>query len=395
MPFWPARAGIPATYPRLDGDAQCEVAVLGGGVTGALAAHALIQRGHDVLVLEASDVAAGSTAASSGLLLYETDASLETLADEIGPSSAVRVYRLGLDAIAQIEALQSAIGVPCGFARRPALYVASTRRHVPALRREFEARRDGGFDVEFLSASEIGARYALRAPAAILSRGCAEIDAYRFTHAVVAAAHRGGARVFARTTVKRLRQDRRGFVLETTAGFRVGARKVINAGGYAGAERVGRTTGRLASSWAVVTEPLRTFPGWPDRCLIWETARPYFYARTTDDGRVLAGGGDEPSAARQARPRVLARKTQELLTRTRRMFPDLEIRPDFSWAATFATTDDSLPFIGPSRRAPNLIHVLGYGGNGITFSMIGAGIAADIIAGRPRPDGGLFDLTRS
>ena len=364
-PFWPARDGIPATYPRLDGDVQCEIAVLGAGITGALAAHCLAQRGHDVIVIDAADAAAGSTAASSGLLLYETDASLTELATRIGMAAAVRVYRLGLEAIKAIESLHEAVATPCGFARRPALYLASTRRDARPLAIEFELRRRAGFEVDFLSTTDIGAGYSFRAPAAIRSHGCAEIDAYRFTHAVLATAQRGGARIYARTPVTRLREERAGFVLETAARRRIGARFVINAGGYSAADRVPRRAGRLNSSWAFVSEPVRTFAGWPDRCLIWETARPYLYARTTDDGRVLAGGEDEPLAGRHARPKLMDRKIRRLAARMQNMFPELCVRPDFCWAATFARTGDSLPFIGRSRSSARLIHVLGYGGNGI------------------------------
>ena len=392
--FWPARDGIPATYPRLDGDVQCDVAVLGAGITGALVAHRLVQRGHDVAVIDGRDPASGSTAASSGLLLYETDASMTQLAGRLGLPAAIRVYRLGVDAITEIETLHDAIGVPSGFARRPAIYLASHARDAAPLAIEFEQRRRAGFDVEFLSAAAISGEYAFRAPAAIRSRGCAEIDAYRFTHAVLAAAQRGGARIYGRTPVTRIREERAGFRLDTERRCRVGARAVVNAGGYDGAFGPRRSTVQVGSSWVFASEPVRAFTGWPDRCLIWETARPYFYARTTEDGRVLAGGGDERSATRHASPRVMNRKVRRLAARTQDMFPEIVVRPDFCWGATFARTTDSLPFIGRSPASPRLIHVLGYGGNGITFSMIGARIAAQLIEGVEAPDAELFALHR-
>ncbi|HEX5215527.1 MAG TPA: FAD-dependent oxidoreductase [Vicinamibacterales bacterium] len=394
-PFWPARDGIPATYARLDGDVQCEIAVLGAGITGALVAHRLVQRGHDVIVVDAADVAGGSTAASSGLLLYETDVSLTALAGRIGTPAATRIYRLGLEAIDEIESLHDALGTPCGFSRRPALYLASTRRDARRLAIEFELRRRSGFELDLLSATDIGARYSFSAPAAIRSHGCAEIDAYRFTHAVLATAQRGGARVYARTAVTRRREERAGFVLETAARRRIGAQFVINAGGYSSAGRRTARSVRVNSSWAFVSEPVRAFAGWPDRCLIWETARPYFYARTTDDGRVLAGGEDEAPADGHARSKLMDRKIRRLAARMQGMFPEIRVHPDFCWAATFARTADSLPVIGRSRSSERLIHVLGYGGNGITFSMIGARSAVRLIEGRRDPDAGLFAVDRA
>jgi glycerol-3-phosphate dehydrogenase len=42
-PFWIVRDGLLATYPRLKRDRRCDVAVIGGGITGALVAHRLVR----------------------------------------------------------------------------------------------------------------------------------------------------------------------------------------------------------------------------------------------------------------------------------------------------------------------------------------------------------------
>ena len=64
---------------------------------------------------ETADVAAAST----GLLLYETDTSLSELAGLGGLGAGVRSYQIGRDAIDRIEELCETVGDPCGFARRP------------------------------------------------------------------------------------------------------------------------------------------------------------------------------------------------------------------------------------------------------------------------------------
>ena len=136
------------------------------------------------------------------------------------------------------------------------------------------------------------------------------------------------------------------------------------------------------------------FPGWPDRCLIWETRRPYLYLRTTDDGRVLAGGEDGPCAECHRSARWLRTKTARLAARVRRMFPALPFEVAFAWAGTFATTDDGLPFIGEADERPGVWFALGYGGNGITFSVIAARLIADAYAGRSNPDAAIFAFDR-
>ena len=44
---------------------------------------------------------------------------------------------------------------------------------------------------------------------------------------------------------------------------------------------------------------------------------------------------------------------------------------DFSWAGTFGETVDGLPYIGAHPDFPHSYFVLGFGGNGISFSAIG------------------------
>ena len=393
-PFWPVRDGLPATYPALRQAASAEVAIIGAGVTGALVAHALVQDGADVIVIDRDDVASGSSAATSGLLLYDTDASLRELTAAVGAKQAGRVYTLGLAAIDHIEALTRVLDHPCGFARRPSLYLASKRRHVAALREEYRRRLDLGLEVTFLSSADLSARYSFAAPGAILSGGTAEIDCYRFTHCLLAAAARRGARIYDRTAVTRIERRGHGFTLEIDRAHPLRASHLVCATGYDVTLKLRQSPGRLASTWAFVSEPLDGFDGWSDRCLIWETSRPYLYVRSTDDGRLLAGGEDEPYPYRHRRRTTFAAKTARLLKRTREMFPRLNIEPAYSWSGTFATTKDGLPFIGQVREHPGVWFALGYGGNGITFSVIAAHLLRDLVAGRTNADADLFAFGR-
>ena len=88
-PFWPVNDGLLATYPRLTSDTSCDVAVIGGGITGALVAHHLVEAGLDTIVIDRRDVGWGSTAASTALLQYELDTSLADLTRDVGEERAL------------------------------------------------------------------------------------------------------------------------------------------------------------------------------------------------------------------------------------------------------------------------------------------------------------------
>lgn len=82
--------------------------------------------------------------------------------------------------------------------------------------------------------------------------------------------------------------------LTTATGAAVFAEHVIYAIGYEPEELYGQfIKSSINRTYAIVTEPQSDIKKWYKNHLIWETARPYFYMRTTPDGRVIAGGLDE------------------------------------------------------------------------------------------------------
>ncbi len=390
--FWPRKNGLIAVYPPLERDERCDVAIIGAGITGALVAHRLTEANCDVVLLDRNDVGMGSTAASTGLLQYETDTSLGELAAQLGVERAVRSWRLGLKAIDDIETLCP--DSTCGFARRPSVYLASTRWDVRRLKAEHALRAAHGFDVVWLDRSEIAARFGFKDYGAIQSRGDAEVDPYQLTHKVLDEASRRGARVYDRTDVIKVRDDRNGVTLTTNRGRTVRARRMVVAAGYEVARQLRQDRGHLHSTWAFVSEPLSDLSWWPDRCLIWETRRPYLYLRTTVDGRVMVGGEDEPWSSRHENTRLLVRKTERLLKGFSRLFPKVHVEVAYAWAGVFGTTPDGLPYVGTLPTHPQTCFALGYGGNGITFSVVAAELIRDWWTGRPNPDAALFGFDR-
>ena len=67
----------------------------------------------------------------------------------------------------------------------------------------------------------------------------------------------------------------------------------------------------------------------------------------------------------------------------------------FAWAGTFAETEDGLPFFGShEQHGPRVLFAMAYGGNGITYSLIGAEILRDQLLGKPHPCAALFGFGR-
>jgi glycine/D-amino acid oxidase-like deaminating enzyme len=394
LPYWPLRNGRLGTYPALDRDEAADVTIIGAGITGALAAYELTRAGANVVVVDKRDVASGSSAATTGLLLCETDTSLLELSNHVGEAAAARAYHLGIEAISRIESLTVSLADSCGFARRSSLYLASTRDAARMLEREYALRRKHGIGVALLDSAAIHRKWGIEAPNALYSHG-GEIDCYRFAHRLLAAARERGARIYDRTAVDDLRVEGTEMMVLIEGGHRIRSRWVAAATGYEAARHIPPPKTHLSSTWAFVSESLDSRVPWPERSLIWETARPYVYARTTDDNRILVGGEDEPYAEGHEDPHLLERKTARLASRVRELFPGLKFRVAYAWAGTFGWTADGLPLIGPSPDNPRLWFSLGYGGNGITFSVIAARLLRDAYLGHPSSDAAIFALDRA
>lgn len=391
------RDGLPAAFPPLTKNTGCDVAIIGGGISGALLAVALAEAGLDIVLLDRREVAHGSTAGNTGLMLYELDEMLHRLAGRYGRVVAERVFHRSREAIDTLEHQVRRQRLECGFERKASVYLAATRRHVPRLRREFEARRTAGLDVAWWPRSRIAEESSLPHAAAIVSPGAAQLDPYRFTYGALRAAEQAGARIHDRTSVLRHALRRGAIELTTSRGARVRARQLIVATGYEAGKFLPRRYGDLHSTFALISEPVGEggFDGWPaKRAVIWDTGDPYLYLRTTSDGRAIIGGGDEPFRDPRARDRLLGVKAARLQRQFRRLFPRIPLEVATAWAGTFGVTRDGLPFIGQHPGVPHTWFALGFGGNGTTFSVIAADIIRAGILGGRDPDAELFGFER-
>lgn len=393
--FWPIRDGLVQSFPALDSDVQCDVAVIGGGITGAMAAFHLVEAGLDTVLIDRRDVGGGSTSASTGLLQYEIDTDLADLIDLVGKRDAERSYQLCLEAIGKIGTLAERAGVACEFTPKKSLYLASYKKDLPALRREFAARKAMGIALEYLEAPDIQKRFSFEAPGGLLSNDGGEVDPYLLSMGLLRKASQEGLRAFDRTTVIDYVWEPHRVVLKTDRGAVIRAKHVVMATGYEAQQHLKQKIVTFANTYAAVSEPIEKFNGWgEDQCLIWETARPYFYLRTTSDGRAIFGGGDRPYESEARRDARIPRKTASLVKKFSGMFPDIEIEVAYAWVGVFGGTEDGLPVIGQTPEYPRAYFALGYGGNGITYSLIAAELIRDALRGKKNKDARIFGFER-
>lgn len=382
-PFWLVKNGLLNTYPSLKENARCDVLIVGGGITGSLIAHQCVADGYDTILIDKREIANGSSSATTSMLQYEIDIPLYLLTKMIGEKGATASYKACSEAIDELKTLSGILKSDAGFNKKKSLYFAVKQKDKAGLEQELKARKNAGFDVSWLEADEILKTYAIgNNYGGILSEQGASIDAFRFVHEILAHNQKKGLRVFDKTELTGVKYGKRTNEAVLNTGAIIRCKKIIYCVGYESATMIKGKFVELISTYAIVSEVTPKASKKYNDLLIWNTDKPYIYIRTTDDGRLLIGGEDEHFTTPQKRDALLNEKEKQLTLSFEKYLPHIQFVSDFAWTGTFGQTKDGLPYIGEHKDFKNAYFVLGFGGNGITFSVTGMQMVSNWLKGK-------------
>lgn len=388
-PLWTDGFGLGVPARPLDRAIAVDVAVIGAGISGAFMAREL-SRDHRVAVLDRRPPVTGSTLASTALLQWETDLPLTVLADRIGSARARRAYRRSRAAVDDLKRIVANERIVCGLQDRDSLYLAGDAHGRRALEAEAEARAAIGLDSDFIGPAALRERFGVDRTGAIVSRGSASADPARLAAGLLRRARKAGARVYSPVEVTEAVSDPDGVTLLTDASHAVRARAVVFCCGYEFPKSVPTPGARVISTWAVASRRRQPCPAWLRRMLVWEASDPYLYFRMGGDGRVIVGGEDEADPIAHADPVKLARKAATLARKLGDLLPGTALDVEYRWAGAFGEGATGLPSIGPVPDMNHAWAVMGFGGNGITYSVIASQIVSAAIRGGVDPDADLY-----
>lgn len=383
LPYWIARNPLYNYFNPLQSDYSTDVVIIGSGITGALVAHELCTAGIKCAVIDKRSISTGSSIASTALLQYEIDTPLSELLEMMDEESAVKAYECCLQSITDIENVFKSIGFNPDFERVPSIYYASNKKGLDLIKKEYVVRKRYGLPVEFLNEDDLYQMYGIKAPGALENNDSAQIDAYKAaTHLIKHHLDSGDMEVFSHTEIDEYNELPNGYILTTATGKKIQCNYVIVAAGFEAGKFLPEQVMKLTSTYAIVSQPVAPEYIWNGRSLIWETAEPYLYIRTTDKNRIIVGGEDVDFKNEVIRDGLMRRKFATLEKKFNKLFPDIPFVTEMSWTGTFSSTEDGLPFIGAWSGKERMLYALGYGGNGITFSMIAAQMLRNKLEGK-------------
>lgn len=387
--LWADSPGLGVPVRALTQAISVDIAIVGAGISGAFMAHE-VSKDHSVAVLDRRAPLMGSTLASTALLQWEIDLPLTALSKKIGAAKARRAYLRSRQAVDALKRIVDEERIVCGLKDKSSLYLAGDAYGHRALEAEAQARAEIGLDSQYLDAAALRDRFGLDRTGALLSSGSAGGDPARLAAGLLRRAQRRGARIWSPVEVLQAVSDPDGVTLLTDTGHAVRARSVVFCCGYEFPKGVPAPGAEVISSWAMASKPRQRCPAWLRDMLVWEASDPYLYLRMSGDGRLIVGGEDEVSATAHQDQAKLKAKREVLDAKLGRLLPDVAFEIDYAWAGAFGESATGLPSMGPIPGMDHAWAVMGFGGNGITYSVIASEIVAAEVRGQGDPDADLY-----
>ena len=390
--YWQATAGpAPADDGVLDGDRDCDVAIIGGGYTGLSCAYHLARdAGASTVVLEANQPAWGCSGRNGsfarpaiGRLPY---AQWER---RWGRDGARGMFDEALAALETVREVIRDAGIDCDVQSDGWLKLAHTADQVDHLKEEQALLSDlFGFTVDFLDKGRIAAEHvnggeahaALRWPVSFA------MHPLKLGYGLLRAARGVGAAVHAGSPALGIDKRDARHLVSTPQGT-VRAREIVIAtNGYTLESLFPALRGRLAPvlSNIVVTRPLSDEEiergNFVTTDCMSDTRKLLHYYRRLPDNRIMLGG----KGPLRDRTHAMQRHRAALLDVVARKFPFVgKVEAEHFWGGWVALTPDSVPHVFHAADDPSLHYALGYMGSGVSFSFHAGRRIAERIGGRP------------
>ncbi len=367
VPFWLDTRDRPPARPPLAASLDCDLAIVGGGLSGLWAALLAVERHPDrtVVLLERDRIATAASGRNGGFLSsFLTHGVANGMARF--PEEMPVLERLGLENFAAIRETIDRLDIDCEYEATGELDVAVQPHEVEWLVEEADAMRRLGHDVDVLDRDAIRAEVHSPIYEGALWRrsGSALVHPAKLCWGLAREAERAGARIFEGTAVQWVRSGGDGVLLATDAGA-VRARQVLLAtSAFPGL--LGEIRRRVVPVWdyVLVTEPLdagqREAIGWQNRQGIGDMGNRFHYYRQTADHRILWGGydaiygyGNALNTGREQRERTFADLVEPLLHRVPAARGD-PLQPPLGWRDRHVQPLLRLP--GHRSRRPRRLH---------------------------------------
>ena len=361
----------PAT-PALEGSVTTDVALVGAGFSGLIAALDLLRRGLGVVLIEAGEIGQGGSGRNHGQCIPV----FRYLDPDRIPAEGFKLLR---DAGRLVFEQIAALGIDCEAVQNGTISAAHNRSGLERARAEHAKYQRFGKTGPFLGPADVteltGAQGYL---GGWVHREGGHLNPLAYVRGLARAALDAGARIHTATPLTGLARGPGVWHLQTPRG-EVRARKVgltVNAYGTRAIPRRLRHSIFPLQSYAIASAPLTADQRrsvLPSGMNFGDTRRDPMFFRVDAAGRIITGGLVELRRGRDPVPtgRAISRRISDL-------YPMLsELAWEHHWTGTIGVTLDQRPAIVDLEDG--LWGLTGYSGRGVpTSAVLGRAFAATL-----------------
>lgn len=383
--YYAATAPRLQRFPALAGGTDCDVAVVGGGLAGLTAALELAERGLDVVLLEAQQVAWGASGRNGGQAIHGLACDMAEIERQLGRADARRVWDMTIEALDLLRERSRRHGIDCDWQDGFLGVAVNARKGAELAEWADHVAQAYGYPLTRIAPADIGRWIdSPRYHSGIHDPRSGHLHPLKYALGIARAAADAGVRIHEDTAVTRLVPGKPAR-LETATGH-VNARQVLLAGNVYLQGLAPSLAARImpVGTYIVCSEPVTPalIDGLiPSKSAVCDTNFVLDYFRPTADHRMLYGGRVSYSTLT---PGNVAESMRRRMVQT---FPALSgAKIEYSWGGFVDITMNRAPDFG--RLGPDVYYLQGFSGHGLALTGLAGRVVAEAIAG----DAGRFDL---
>lgn len=382
--LWKAISKKKESYPALTKNIEVDVAIIGGGITGATAAQELLKSNKKVAVLEAHSIGENTTGFSTGNLYVAVQPYYQSIVEKFNLETAKTIAHSRQFAIDYIEKTIQSKGIDCQFSRRPWYLYTEDENRLDCLEKEIETFKKMEFDIQYTDSMPLKLKFK---KAACLQKQ-ARFNPMQYVIDLFDSLPKNNCLVFENTPVTGIEENT--VCTVTTAHAKITAKKVI----------IATHTPVGINPVQFYTAPYRSYVvavhhanGYPEGHF-WDLSEPHHAVCThavkgnTPDLLLVAGSHHKTGQDNDAKKHY-----QNLLTFLKKHFEVNEIA--YQWSAQHYMAADNVPYIGLAERfAKHVYMATGYFADGLVYGTLAGIILSDVIQGKETPLAKVYDSTR-